>query len=89
MATTEYAFYGLLCDIAPGGRLACAWIHPKFDYGDAVTVTAHPVRTNTLEVRNLRVSSDAGKHAIANFEIYNHGPREEVGLGIGIAWFDR
>lgn len=87
MATVEYDFFGLVGGIAAGGVVGATWSHVGFDYGDAITITAHPIR-GILEVRNLRVFRDGNERRVA-FEIVNVGSQAEIGFGIGFGWIDR
>jgi hypothetical protein len=87
MATVEYSFFSVVNALAPGGVTGFTWSHPKFDYGDAITVTAHPIR-GVLEVRNQRVFRDGDAVRLA-FDVVNVGSRREIAMGLGFAWVDR
>jgi hypothetical protein len=87
MATVEYSFFSILSSIGPGQAIGITWSHPGFDYGDAITVTAHPIRA-VLAVQNLRVFRDGSLVRLA-FEVVNVGPRPEIAFGVGLGWVDR
>ncbi|MBC7988903.1 MAG: hypothetical protein H7Y19_04900 [Luteimonas sp.] len=87
MATVEYSFFSVMFGIGPGGVVGVTWSHPGFDYGDAITVTAHPIRA-ILAVQNLRVFRDGSQVRLA-FEVVNVGTRPEIAFGVGLGWVDR
>lgn len=87
MATVEYDFFSVVSPLNPGAVIGVTWSHPKFDYGDALTVTAHPIRA-VLAVRNLRIFKE-GDAMRAAFEVANVGARPEIAFGLGFGWVDR
>jgi hypothetical protein len=87
MATVEYSFFSVIGGISAGGRVGVTWSHPGFDYGDAISVTAHPFR-GVLAVENLRVFNDGGERRLA-FDVVNIGTRPEIAFGLGFGWIDR
>jgi len=87
MATVEYSFFSLITGLNPGGVIGVTWSHPGFDYGDAITVTAHPIRA-VLAVQNLRVFREGSLVRLA-FEVVNVGTRPEIAFGLGFGWVDR
>ena len=72
---------------SPGGRVGVTWSHPGFDYGDAISVTAHPFR-GVLAVEGLRVFNDGGQRRLS-FDVVNVGTRAEIAFGLGFGWVDR
>lgn len=87
MAKVEYAFFSVTANLSPGRTLGCTWSNNGFDYGDALSVTAHPFRS-VLEVRNLRIFNDNGRRR-ASFEVVNVGQQTEIAFGLGFGWVDR
>lgn len=87
MATVEYSFFSVVSPLNPGGVIGITWSHRGFDYGDAITVTAHPIRA-VLAVQNLRVFRDGSLVRLA-FDVVNVGSRTEIAFGLGFGWVDR
>lgn len=87
MATVEYSFFSVVTSISPGAVIGVSWSHRGFDYGDAITVTAHPIRS-VLAVQNLRVFREGSIVRLA-FDVANVGSRAEIAFGLGFGWVDR
>lgn len=94
MATTSYAFFhsvniGPAYDLYPGDGDGWEFWGGSFNYGDAISVSAHPVGlSSSLAVQDVRISS-APSGPILSFTVRNVGKRPVVGYGLGFAWIDQ
>jgi hypothetical protein len=94
MANVEHAFFSWVStegnDMAPG-ETHFWWLAPTF-YGEAVSVTAHPVVGNpsqpsrTLAVENIRVVGEPNGSRTLLFNVRNVGSSFIVGYGIGFGF---
>jgi hypothetical protein len=63
------------------------WIAWGYNYGDAITITAHPVQGNDehiLAVENVRIQADAGGRRIF-YSVRNAGAAQVPGYAVGYA----
>jgi len=91
MANVNYAFFSWT---APGAYLfpgaAHSWWMTGFKYGDAMSVTAHPVVGDpsalhrVLAVENIRIDGDPGGRTL-RFIVRNVGSDPIPGYGVGIS----
>lgn len=61
-----------------------------FDYGDAITVTAHPIGRPgvALAVEQMRIDRSILPSTLS-FAVKNVGSATVVGYGLGFAWVDK
>jgi hypothetical protein len=92
MATAHRAFFSWTSsgegnDLGPGQ--AHGWWAVGFDYGDPITVTAHPVSgapwPYELAVESVRMQSNPGGGTLL-FRVRNVGTRPVPGYGVGFGW---
>ncbi len=93
MATVNYAFFSWTGspgnDLNPGA--AHGWWMTGFKYGDAMSVTAHPVVGNpnalarVLTVENVRIHGAPGGRTLL-FTVRNTGNFVIPGYGVGISY---
>lgn len=92
MATISYAFFasvtGPSYDLYPGDAQYWEMWGGSFDYGDAITVSAHPISGpgRALAVENIRVMNPGS--SVLGFWVRNVGSRVITGYGLGFAWID-
>jgi hypothetical protein len=74
----------------PGG--VHSWWMVGYKYGDALSVTAHPVTGNpadlhrVLTVTDIRVDGDPNGGLTLRFQVRNVGATAIPGYGVGIGW---
>jgi hypothetical protein len=93
MATVNRAFVSWTATgayFAPGATHSW-WVTSGFKYGDAMSVTAHPVTGDpaalhrVLAVESVRIDGDPGGRTL-RFTVHNVGSYEIPGYGIGISY---
>ena len=94
MATVSYSFWswtsaGPEPDLLPGGIHYWRFWGGDFDYGDAIMVTAHPLRRRglALAVENVKIEGDPGG-PILTFNVRNVGTGRISWLWTWL-WLDR
>jgi hypothetical protein len=95
MATVNRAFFAWTSS-GPGGDFASGaahgWWMTGFKYGDALSVTAHPVTGNpnaphrVLTVENVRIDGTPSGGRTLLFTVRNVGAFSMPGYGVGISW---
>jgi hypothetical protein len=92
MATVSHVFGSWVSagpghDFAPGATHG--WIAWGYSYGDALSVTAHPVARasvrRALAVENVRSETDGAARRLS-FTVRNVGNAAIPGYGIGVGW---
>jgi hypothetical protein len=97
MATVNRAFFSW---VGPGGAYfppggVHDWWMTGFKYGDALSVTAHPVIGDVaaphrvLHVDNVRVDGVPSGVLTLLFRVRNAGTTSMPGYGVGIGWISR
>jgi len=92
MATTSYWFGYWVSSDEVGLKTGQEhnWIMWGFGYGDAVTVTAHPLNSfagdSILMVKDVQVEADPSGGRRLYFTVRNTGPTRALGYGIGYSW---
>jgi hypothetical protein len=92
MATTHYWFGSWTSadetGLQPGQEHH--WAMWGFGYGDAVTVSAHPVTSSVgeqiLQVKDTRIETDSSGGRRLYFTVRNTGPVRAIGYGLGYSW---
>lgn len=95
MATLSYAFFhsvaiGPSYDIYPGDGHNWEMWGGGFNYGDAITVSAHPVGRRpgrSLAIEDVRISNLG--ESVLSFTVRNVGTGPIIGYGLGFAWVDQ
>ena len=90
MATVHRAFGSTVGTLYPGQT--AGWYMTPVTYGDAFTVSAHPVTGNprewnrVLEVRNIRVDGSPTAGLTLRFSVANVGLHPTPGYGVAVGW---
>lgn len=96
MATVSYFFSSWTAghgnDLPAGATHGWSMSGGGFDYGDAIMVSAHPIRRTgarrALAVENVRIESNDGSGSVLSFTVRNVGADSVIGYGLGFGWID-